>query len=385
MKSVKSILFVIILLLLLLPLFQQSFNLVNVKPLKGAFDLAEKPEFSWRKIFNDEYQTEFNNYIEDHIGFRPDLVRVNNQIAFSVYDTAVANWVLIGKENYLYELNYIRGYLGRDFLGKDSLNKLTQDIKCIQDSLEKYGVNLVLAFAPGKASYYPEFIPDRYNPDYKTLSNYEYYIQKCTELGINHIDFNSWFVSMKDTIEYPLVPKCGIHWSTYGVHLALDSLMGYLENLKNQQYADLVWDSLAITRKYRDADYDIAEGMNLIFKIDQGEMAYPLARVVKDSRDNKPNVIFIADSFYWNIFGSGYASRLFNNNSFWYYYQQAINPEYESDKMVENLDLRNELLGQDFVVILASETNLYRYGFGFFEDAIKVFNCQGKNDRVKEN
>lgn len=377
-KIARYILFILIMILLILPVFQQKFGIFRLKPLKGSYELSAKPEFSVKGIFSEDYQNKLNKYIEDHIGFRPLLVRMNNQIAFSLFDTAVANWVLVGKENYLYETNYIRGYLGRDFLGKDSLDKMTQLIKCIQDTLDKHGVKLILAFAPGKASYYPEFIPEKYNPDIKTISNYDYYIQRCKELGIYSIDFNNWFVNMKDTIEYPLVPKCGIHWSTYGVNMALDSLIRYFEYLKNENYYNLTWDSLMITEEYKDTDYDVAEGMNLLFRIDQGPMAYPYSYVLPDSTARKVDVVFIADSFYWNIFGLPLSKELFNNHSFWYYYKQAINPKYKGDKKMEELDLQSELTSQDFVVVLASETNLYRYGFGFFEAAADMFDCTEK-------
>lgn len=381
-KVFRYILFGIIMLLLILPYIQKEFKLFNPKPLKGSFELAEKPNLSTEGIFNEEYQNELNNYIEDHIGFRPLLVRLNNQIAFTLFDTAVANWVLVGKNNYLYETNYIRGYLGRDFLGKDSLNDITALIKCIQDTLDKYGVKLVLAFAPGKASYYPEYIPEKFNPDIKTLSNYKYYIQRCNELGINCIDFNDWFVNMKDTVGYPLVPKCGIHWSTYGVNIALDSLMKYFEHLKKENFYNISWDSSMITEDYEDTDYDVAEGMNLLFRIDQGPMAYPYSHVVPDSGARKADVVFIADSFYWNIFGLPLSRKLFHNHSFWYYYKQVINPKYKGNKKMSELDLAGELINKDFIVVLASETNLYRYGFGFFEAAAALFNCE--NEKVKE-
>ena len=39
--------------------------------------------------------------------------------------------VIIGKENYFYEENYIKAYTGVDFLGEDSLSRMVNRIKFI--------------------------------------------------------------------------------------------------------------------------------------------------------------------------------------------------------------------------------------------------------------
>ncbi len=37
-------------------------------------------------------------------------------------------------------------------------------------------------------------------------------------MGINHIDFNSYFVQNKGKSKYPLYPQYGIHWSYCGMY-----------------------------------------------------------------------------------------------------------------------------------------------------------------------
>ncbi|MCK4288623.1 MAG: hypothetical protein KAW86_05430, partial [Bacteroidales bacterium] len=212
-KKIKNIIYSIVLILLILPFIQEQLDIFKINPLKGSFKKLEKPEFSFSAYYSGEFQNKYNDYLEQNIGFRPFFIRVNTQIAFSIYDTALANWVIIGKRNYLYEKNYITAYLGKDFIGKEKIDNKIEKVKFLQDTLQKIGVKLVLIFAPGKASFYPEYIPDKYNPSEKTISNYDYYTKQCIEEGINHINFSEYFIQLKDTSRYLLVPKCGIHWS----------------------------------------------------------------------------------------------------------------------------------------------------------------------------
>ena len=372
-KKIKNIIYSIVLILLILPFIQEQLDIFKINPLKGSFKKLEEPEFSFSAYYSGEFQNKYNDYLEQNIGFRPFFIRVNNQIAFSIYDTALANWVIIGKRNYLYEKNYITAYLGKDFIGKEKIDNKIEKVKFLQDTLQKIGVKLVLIFAPGKASFYPEYIPDKYNPSEKTISNYDYYTKRCIEEGINHINFSEYFIQLKDTSRYLLVPKCGIHWSLYGVAIAIDSLKKYMEKSQNIKIPDIIWDTIEVTKDLRDTDYDIADGMNLLFTIPHQKMAYPKLLFEKNPDKIKPNVITIADSYYWNIFGAGMATQLFGNNSFWYYNKMAHNTEYSEPKKVDELNLKKEIESQDFIFLLASEINLHKFAFGFIDKAFELY------------
>ncbi|MCK4407216.1 MAG: hypothetical protein KAV44_06045 [Bacteroidales bacterium] len=372
-KKIKNIIYSIVLILLILPFIQEQLDIFKINPLKGSFKKLEEPEFSFSTYYSGEFQNKYNDYLEQNIGFRPFFIRVNNQIAFSVYDTALASWVIIGKRNYLYEKNYITAYLGKDFIGKEKIDNKIEKVKFLQDTLQKIGVKLVLIFAPGKASFYPEYIPDKYNPSEKTISNYDYYTKRCIEEGINHINFSEYFIQLKDTSRYLLVPKCGIHWSLYGVAIAIDSLKKYMEKSQNIKIPDIIWDTIEVTKDLRDTDYDIADGMNLLFTIPHQKMAYPKLLFEKNPDKIKPNVITIADSYYWNIFGAGMATQLFGNNSFWYYNKMAHNTEYSEPKKVDELNLKKEIESQDFIFLLASEINLHKFAFGFIDKAFELY------------
>ncbi|HRZ21889.1 MAG TPA: hypothetical protein P5184_09485, partial [Bacteroidales bacterium] len=93
MTRIKYITYIVIVVVLFLPLFQKIVPVVGVKSLEGSYVLPEEPAFSFHDFFHGTFQDQYIPYFEQHIGFRPALVRLNNQIAFSVFDTALANGV----------------------------------------------------------------------------------------------------------------------------------------------------------------------------------------------------------------------------------------------------------------------------------------------------
>ncbi len=169
----KKILFGILLLALFLPMLQQGFNFIEVKPLKGAIVNAKDTSFSMNGWLNATYQTTKEKFLNDNFGLRNIFIRINNQIAFDVDNLALANGMIIGKNNYIYEEGVIKSYLGDDLCQEKSLNDQLGQLKDVHDSLKRRGIDLIVVAVPNKAFFYPEFIPDRYGKKKKN-SNYEY-------------------------------------------------------------------------------------------------------------------------------------------------------------------------------------------------------------------
>jgi hypothetical protein len=89
--SVKHILLFALIALLTLPVFQHGTKLFNIRPLDGDFILSLRPQYTWKTWMNGTFQSQFNNYLEDHIGFRSFFVRLNNQLDFFLFKKANAN------------------------------------------------------------------------------------------------------------------------------------------------------------------------------------------------------------------------------------------------------------------------------------------------------
>jgi hypothetical protein len=363
-------------LILIVPFFQEKLHLMELAPLKGSVTAPQEPVFSFKGWFSGEFQEQQENYLNEAFGFRNLFVRINNQIAFSLFNKAKANGVIVGKKNYLYEENYIKAYFGTDFIGNDSINNRMQRLKFIQDTLAKLNKTMMLVFAAGKGSFYPEYFPDKVKRE-KGVTNYEKHVELAQNLGLKFIDFNKYFIEQKNQSKYPLYPQYGIHWSYYGMSLAADSIIRYIEKLRNIDMPGLFWDKIEMAPP-KITDYDIADGMNIKFRLKTFDMAYPNLQIQASEGKTRPSVLMIADSYYWDMFNFG-ISKAFSNDHFWYYNKQVYPDSFKSPLETSQLDLRAQIAQHDVIIIMATEANLPGFGWGFIEN---VYNSFRKNNAI---
>jgi hypothetical protein len=372
-KRLKQVIFLVIIGALFVPMIQHKFRFLEEKALNGSYALSSKPELNKENWFSGKYQEGQDRYIQEHTGFRPAWFRFYNQWNYSLFRKASARGVIIGKEDFLYEENYIKAYYGTDFLGEQKIEKISRQWKALQDTLERKGIDLVIILAPGKASFYPEYIPDRYRRTKTKKINYAVFKEQFKKRSIAHIDMHSWFESMKKTAKYPLFSKTGIHWSTYGQFLAADSISRLVSKRLKTEIPRFVLDGIELSDSSQLGDDDVEDGMNLFSDIPDFKLAYPKTHFSRSVKPNDPKVLFIADSFYWGLFNSGLSNLVFNNGEFWYYNEQIYPASYTKETLVKNQDLDKKLTENKVVFLLITDANLYKFGFGFLEMACEEY------------
>ena len=367
---VKKSILLVILSTLFLPILQSKFHPIQLEALKGDVVIPSDPGIQDTSWFSGNFQEKQDVYLNSSFGFRSWCVRLNSQLAFWFFNKAKANGVIIGKDNYLFEKNYITAYTGKDFIGKDNISKIINRITFISDTLTKLNKQLIVILAPGKASFYPEYIPPIYGSA-TAATNYKFLAKGLSESAINYIDFNKWFIQQKQVSKYPMYPKYGIHWSIYGSVLAGDSIIKKIEYLRKIDVPNLIYNNIDL-KQPNDMDYDVANGMNLLFRLPSFDMAYPKITSEVDTAKTKPSVVVISDSFYWSLYSNG-ISNSFKNDHFWYYNKQVYPESATNEVLTENLDYKNEIEKHDVFIVMATEANLSRIGWGFFEDMEHYF------------
>lgn len=366
--KIKQYLFGGIMILLLLPMLQASLNIFELEPLKGAIETFEKPEFTFETWKSGEYQKNYEKYVNNNFGFRSTLIRFNNQQAYSFYNEAKANGVVIGKEAYLFEKNYLKAYLGTDYIGKEAIESQVFKLKKIQDTLNKLNKDLLMVFAPGKGTFFPEYLPDYCAKQKRNKTNYLGYLAAMKSQKINYLDFNQWFLNMKSKSKYPLYGKAGIHWSKYGEYLAADSIIDVIGKMRKTEMTKLVLDKLEVKKVNEQGDYDIGEGMNLFFMMDTYPMAYPTFHYEKPkSKEKAPKVLVVSDSYFWGMFNAGISKEVFGDGQFWFYNHEIYPDSYESPKKVGVIDIQSEVEKNEVVVLICTDANLFKFAFGFVD------------------
>ena len=382
-KRLKQVIFFAVIALLCIPMIQHKFRFFEEKPLNGSFELSSKPELTKESWFSGKYQEGQDKYIADHTGFRPGWVRLYNQWNYSLFNIAHASGVIRGKEDYLYEESYINAYYGTDFLGDERIKGITKEWKAVQDTLKQKGIDLVVILAPGKASFYPEYIPDSYKKARNGKTNYEVFKKQFLKQAVSHIDMHSWFESMKKGSKYPLFSKTGIHWSAYGQSLAVDSLTKFVSERCKTQIPYYVLDTIIESDEPKRGDDDIGSGMNLLLGVPELTLAYPEFHPNRKPKKNDPKVLVIADSFYWALFNSNVSNFLFNGGEFWYYNEQIYPASYTKETLVRNQPLDQKLKENKVVFLLITDANLHKFSFGFLQMAAKEYGI-GANTQSKK-
>jgi len=340
--------------------------------LKGDVTIANAIPFSLPQWFSGDYQTSMEKHLNDTYGFRNLSVRLNNQLEYSLFKKINAEDVVMGKNNYLFVHNYIRAYYGLDFIGEDKIRERSERIKFIQDTLAKLNKTLIIVFAPGKASFFPEYIPDSCRRPIGETNN-NFYVKEANSLGINYIDFKRYFIENKYKSKYPLYPQYGVHWSYYGTCLATDSLIKYIEYKRHINMPHIYWNQIDVKNNLAFYDYDVADGMNLLFRFKCNNMAYPRVQFQPAAGKTKPSVLVVGDSHYFGMTSLGISHAFSNSSAFWYYNREVYNDSTQGTEPVSQLNLKNEIAKHDVFIIVSTESTISDIGWGFIENVYNFF------------
>ena len=374
MKVLKNILFVLVLVVMIAPSLQKELNFVIDSPLNGDFVEYDKPDFSWTSFYNGSFQTAYNQYFEQHIGFHNTLVRIRNQLDYSLFRKPNAEGIVIGKNDFIFEYDYIRELTGRDYVGGEFIDEKLRRLQYVQEYLKKTNdIDFIIVFLPGKASFYQEYLPDKYVKKKQSTTNYTAYLHEIKARGIKYIDVNQYFHQIKAESPYPLFPRYGTHWSIYGMSKAAHVIIDSIEQFKDKKLNEFNTDSLYFSIIPLRTDYDGGKALNLTDNLSSERFAYPYYIFGKDSCKYKPKVLTIGDSFYWNIFNAGIPQNLFVNEAFWYYNSKIYPEFYIHPKYTNEINLKEEVENMDVIFIMVTERFLNIFDWGLIDQLYYLY------------
>lgn len=363
----KTTLAVCAFILLLLPFVQGALDIFPENELDGVSVKAKQPIWSWEGWFEGTYQKSSEAWSNQEFGFRNALVRLNNQLNWSLKGTVVESAVH-GKDGCLFRKIGVDLYRGRWFDGEGKCKQVASEIKVFQDFLGVYGTQLCYIVAPGKQSYYQELLPEDLQPEEGLRNSKDAMADYLTGAGVNFVDMDEWFCKMKDTVSYPLFPQAGAHWGLYGQFLAADSLTRLIQQMTGVELPKLQCEELRVGKgDFRD-DYDIGHTLNLIETIPTYPMAYPKIRIDRPAQQKPVNVLLIGDSFFQAIFKEGYMKKVLGGGEFWHL-ASTIEPSRPGFPMVKDLDLWESLTQFDLVLVTATGANTLEFGWDIHKKA----------------
>ncbi len=377
--KVKSCLLFSVILILFIPSLQQLLSVVKSGELYNYPPPAKDADFAWKDWMAGTYQVKKGKYLDEGMGFRPDLIRLNNQFEYNLFGVLHTWKAVEGKGHNLYMDSYINSYYGGDYIGYDSVLKKMVMLKAISDTLAGLGKSLILIHAPAKEYMYPEFFPEDMKQPIRTTDNLATYLRTGDSLHINQIDFNGWFCALKKDSKELLYPKQGVHWSVYGSYLAADSLIRYMEQLRGIKMVHPVWKNIVHTTEPRASDDDIARSLNLIYPITTEVFSYPEVTFSTVAGVVKPRVIYVGDSFLPIWINDGIMDNTNTNWQVWQWFSILLSDGSRAgDHAVLESDWIGAIDNTDCVVIMYTAINLSVLGNGFIEAAYRHYYPAGK-------
>lgn len=342
----------------------EYFPVIIQEPLNGAFETPDTTNITISNWIDESFQESISKRNQFNHPLRSALVRLRNQIDYSLFNIAHFYDVLIGENNYIYSEAWAKTGAGQLNKSLDFYKDSIGIFKIFQNYKKNQGGTFFIMIAPSKERLYSEFLPLEYRKD--TITDYDLLTTSLDENKVNYIDFVKRFKSIQDTIKYPLYGKASTHWTKFGAHLAMIEMFDSLESQCNFKLP--YWGVSNISEQWpTPEDKDIEQTMNLLFAFDQKMFAYPSYEFdPKIDSLKKPKIIVISDSFYWGILGSYVPLQVFSStSSFWYYFKTNFENIREASLPLDQVDILKEIKTADAVLMMVGSENMDEFPFGF--------------------
>jgi hypothetical protein len=367
MKILKALLFFLLMFLLWVPIIQQNTGYFTEPELKGAFTMPPKPELSKEHLSSSEYQKQLEDYLNYRFGFRGLFVKIKNSLGYLLWNEVPVSDNIIGKDGYFFSKGSILRSIGADYNGKEKNQEIINKISFFKEGLAHRGIPLLILMAPSKESVMPGFMPYIYHGKIKDRNDYSDILRGCAANNISFLDLCSYLRKAIDTSAYPLFTKTGFHWSIYGASVAHDLMIRKIAHLFKEPMPTYVREGVEWSDTSRLSDNDFEYPMNFLFKLKNPPYAYPKLKIIETTeKKRRPKVIIIGDSFFMQLKSQKMMSKIFSEDSkFWFYFAStSYSLDDVSSVPLSDLNIMNELYSADLVIISGSVGNLTNFPFG---------------------
>lgn len=352
--------------------FVAFFMLVTIYPLygglldkgvvlSGVVQESESVERTKESIMDGSYQAWLNNYWDLYFPGKSVLIRIRNQMVYSLLHESPNRNVVIGKNEYLYEPRYI-AFETQMYPPEsaDYFEELANDLQKLSYELEKNGKELYIFISPSKADFCKDSIPVQYDlvsPENRIKSNYEMLIEVLTAKQLHCYDSIDYIKNNVGKYESPVFYKLGTHWShVWGESVAAE----FLEYIKKHSKWDL--STIKISENKSDEpiypDADLYDSLNLLLNSHDNWYASE-SHVLKEGKD-KPNVFYRGCSFMGqslnmlinkNVFGE----NVHFENSYYFTDNYSNSVNLTNSESYDEMDM-DRLMGQTDIFSVVSES-----------------------------
>lgn len=309
---ILCLIFVFVFPLLLLPVELGYFS-----HLSGVTEKHVCPKFSIKDFTNKSFQKNFESYLNYKFIWNNLYIKIFNTVFYLFFDKSYSENqnIIIGKEKYLYGKSDIYLLTKNEQINQSKINKLSSDLKSIQDYYKSKKKIFIVVITPNKAEFCTEYIPNRFNikPDFEQ-KNYIAMVKSFEKYGINLADTPKYI--KENAGDHLIFSQGGIHWGDYSKYLGTKLLVQKINETNSKTIGTIALESVKTDNKPQGEDVDLANLLNLLKAPD----SYPVEHVqLKHNRPSDLKVNIVGGSFSYGIIEMLNNSKLFNNIEFFYY------------------------------------------------------------------
>jgi len=321
----------------------------------------------------------YQSYIEDiwskKFPGQAILIRIRNQVLYSIFNTSSNTNVVMGKNKYLIEPAYITNELETNGQpSNEELFDMINDISMLKEILKSNGKELYVFLSPSKAHFCEEKIPNLYvsmldNRVEGKKTYLENFCKALDEAGITYVNATDHIEKNRTLYKAPVFYASGDHWARVWGY---SSAIKLLDEINEQSKYDI--GKLEVSEYVSDVpvppDTDLYDSLNILKPA--SDTWYEANINLIEEGKNKPNVLFRGCSFMGqSLAGLANAGvfnevvHLENNYCFTNNYSEVKNM---SDYLAYDELPLDSLIGQSDIIILESNSaGLSDFSFGFIE------------------
>ena len=344
----------------------------NAMPLAGVTINEARPLLHRRNWLSGDFQAKYGRWFGQNFGLRSRMVRVDNQIAYTIFHKSNTNInIRVGRNRMLYEGVYVDEYCGIYPPATDAqLETLASDIADVGARLRKQGVGFVLYIAPSKAALYPESLPPAFLSQKTSLPRgYDRLIPLLKQHHVVYVDGHAILMDAKATkTTLPLYCRGGTHYSDLGMFYVARTLFQTLEKEGGKPVPPLLC-SFPVPVDYHPIpeDDDLARLLNAY--ISPTYYLTPHPALTFDWTHTKPGkagkLSIIGGSFCWQPLRLLEKHHVYEQMDYYYYYRTSLfhyPNETQKPLDVATLDWNTSFLRSNVIVLEINEHWLYDSG-----------------------
>ncbi len=265
--------------------------------LSGVSVMTELPPVTVDSLMSGEFQSALSEYVEQNLPGKPFLVRLRNQIMFSVFKTVPNNNYSMNSSRNLFTWGNVGAYMQYDEpVSEEYASELTDKLIRFRDLLEENGRQMYLFITPCKVRYYEDELPwaDRVMAPARGDGNYERLIGQLKTSGLDYFDSIEYLGTHSFDSRVPLFYDTNVHWSVYVGNSVGAAFGDWLEEKSGCNLPEITVEAVPCeTPVYPDSD--AVSVFNLLMK-PYGDYYEPVITIT-DAETDAPGVLMRGGSF----------------------------------------------------------------------------------------